>query len=153
MKKKDSEIASKFLYFHYREFLKLTSWRLNVYYELTLVHKTPVLCYTTHRRREMKLISQRKQHSVSFIPMGCYTLSSSLSLLWIEKLLCPGWSESSIAISVSPTFIYVCIRRGKSGCWIDNSEWKKVFFFLPCSSEREYPFVFSFSHLNTRRIK
>lgn len=54
---------------------ELSSWRLNVYYELTLVHKTPVLYYTTHLRREMMLISQLKESSISFIQTCCYMLS------------------------------------------------------------------------------
>ena len=63
-----------------RSVFELSSWRLNVYYELTLVHKTPVLYYTTHLRREMMLISQLKQSSISFIHTSSYVLSLLLSL-------------------------------------------------------------------------
>lgn len=48
-------LALKYFYFSLSttaiQAFQLTRRLLNVYYELTLVHKTPVLYYTTHRRR------------------------------------------------------------------------------------------------------
>lgn len=121
-RKKTAKISFSFN----RAVLKLTSWRLNVYYELTLVHKTLSLYYTTHRRREMKLISQRKQSSVSFFLKGPYFPSFSLSLgLYVKQYQCTMPGLKRITASLPH------IEESRHGCWIDTSEQECVSSLYP----------------------
>lgn len=115
------EIKRKLLKFsccYDRVFLKLTSWRLNVYYELTLVHKTLSSIiqrivdarWSWFRNANITLFHSFSKESIF------YPLHSHLCYM-VKQYRCTMPGLKRITVSLPH------IEDARYRCWIDKSEW------------------------------